>query len=138
MRSLRRRGRPQKDFQIFRGNEAGHLSISVKAEEVKKYILSTGDAQTQLASKTRTSRQLNLFKALAILDQGVSATGVIAVNTQNIKGFTADPNEKNSATDDGIDPAASAMSSFGKSLIDAMGSKAKRTKLGTQQGTEGF
>src|SRR5690242_11138843 len=36
MRSLRRRGRPQKDFQIFRGNEAGHLSIIVKAEEVKK------------------------------------------------------------------------------------------------------
>ncbi|HWU43623.1 MAG TPA: S8 family peptidase, partial [Bdellovibrio sp.] len=57
---------------------------SFKAEDVKKYILSTGDAQTQLASKTRTSRQLNLYKALTILDQGVAASGVSAVNSQNI------------------------------------------------------
>lgn len=111
-----------------------------KAEEVKKYILSTGDAQTQLASKTRTSRQLNLFKALAILDQGVSATGVVAVNTQNMERFTADPNEKNSRAEDGVDQTASQMSQFGRSLINAMGSSSnKKTKLGTQQGSgEGF
>ncbi|QDK37145.1 S8 family peptidase [Bdellovibrio sp. NC01] len=110
------------------------------AEEVKRYILSTGDAQTQLASKTRTSRQLNLFKALAILDQGVSATGVVAVNTQNMERFTADPNEKNSRAEDGVDQTASQMSQFGRSLINAMGSSTnKKTKLGTQQGTgEGF
>ncbi|MDG0817776.1 S8 family peptidase [Bdellovibrio svalbardensis] len=111
-----------------------------QAEEVKRYILSTGDAQTQLASKTKSSRQLNLFKALAILDQGVSATGVVAVNTQNIKRFTADPNDKNSklTAEDGVDQTASDMSHFGRSLIDAMGSKIKPSKVGTKQDGEGF
>jgi len=110
-----------------------------KAEDVKKYILSTGDAQTQLASKTRTSRQLNLYKALTILDQGVSSSGGVALNPQNLK-FTVDPNDDNSKTkiDDGIDPAAKEISHFGKSLIDAIGPKTRPTKLGTKQGQEGF
>ncbi|WP_415062993.1 S8 family peptidase [Bdellovibrio sp.] len=116
---------------------------SFKAEDVKKYILATGDAQTQLASKTRTSRQLNLYKSLTILDQGVSASGVIAVNTQNMKQFTADPNDKNSrataAAEEGVDPNAREMSHFGRSLIDAMGGNKNRpTKLGTKQEGEGF
>ncbi|KYG70091.1 S8 family peptidase [Bdellovibrio bacteriovorus] len=112
---------------------------SFKAEDVKKYILATGDAQSQLASKTRTSRQLNLYKALTILDQGVSATGVVAVNTQNMKLFTADPNEKrNRDLENGIDPTAKEMSQFGRSLIDAIGPKSRPSKLGTKQGSEGF
>ncbi|WP_295900261.1 S8 family peptidase [uncultured Bdellovibrio sp.] len=114
---------------------------SFKAEDVKKYILATGDAQTQLASKTRTSRQLNLYKALTILDQGVSSSGGVALNPQNLK-FTVDPNDTNTkdAIDDGIDPTAKEMTHFGKSLIDAIGtgSKVRPTKLGTKQGTEGF
>lgn len=110
-----------------------------KAVDVKKYILSTGDAQTQLAAKTKTSRQLNLYKALTILDQGVSASGGVALNPQNIK-FTADPNEKNSTNsgEDGVDATAKEMSHFGKSLIDAMGTKTRPAKLGTKQGNEGF
>lgn len=114
---------------------------SFNAEDVKKYILATGDAQTQLASKTRTSRQLNLYKALTILDQGVSATGVIAVNTQGMRNFTSDPNEKNSratAAEDGVDPTAKEMSHFGKSLIDAMGAKPRPAKLGTKQDSDNF
>ncbi|MGZ3769892.1 MAG: S8 family peptidase [Bdellovibrio sp.] len=113
---------------------------SFKAEDIKKYILSTGDAQTQLASKTRTSRQLNLYKALTILDQGVSASGVIAVNTQNMKLFTADPNEKiGRKPQAGLDKTAVEMSQFGHSLINAIGNKTKPTKLGIKQdGGEGF
>ncbi|KYG62835.1 serine protease/subtilase [Bdellovibrio bacteriovorus] len=112
---------------------------SFRAEDVKKYILATGDAQSQLASKTRTSRQLNLYKALTILDQGVSATGVVAVNTQNMKLFTADPNEKrNRDLENGIDPTTKEMSQFGRSLIDAIGPKSRPSKLGTKQGSEGF
>lgn len=108
-----------------------------KAVEVKKYILSTGDAQTQLAAKTKTSRQLNLYKALTILDQGVSASGGVALNPQNIK-FTADPNDTNSKgiDSDGVDVQAKQMSNFGKSLIDAMGTKPRPTKLGTKQGSD--
>ena len=109
---------------------------SFKAEDVKKYILSTGDAQTQLASKTRTSRQLNLYKALTILDQGVAASGVSAVNSQNIERFTADPNDKKSRSkDDGME-AATEISHFGRSLIDAIGGKPKPSKLGSKQNND--
>ncbi len=97
------------------------------AEDVKKYILSTGDAQTQLFAKTRTSRQLNLYKALTILDQGVAATGVIAPNSANIPTFTADPNDHSVG-----DRSATDISVFGHRLIDAMG-KVKPDKIGTKQ-----
>ncbi|MEN0059132.1 MAG: S8 family peptidase [Bdellovibrio sp.] len=113
---------------------------SYKAEDVKKYILATGDAQTQLASKTRTSRQLNLYKALTILDQDVLVSGAgVPVNTN--ESFTVDPNEKRGKSSDmGLDPATREMSQFGKALIDAVGPAKKRpTKLGTQQSPgEGF
>ncbi|MFN7904806.1 MAG: S8 family peptidase [Pseudobdellovibrionaceae bacterium] len=51
-----------------------------KANDVKKYILNTGDNIPDLALKTKTSRKLNLFKALTVLDQGVTATGVTVAN----------------------------------------------------------
>lgn len=107
---------------------------SFTAREVKKYILATGDAQAQLASKTSTSRQLNLYKALTILDQDVSASGVKAVNTQNIKLFTVDPNDRRGRgrSEEGMDVNASEMSHFGRSLIDAMGSRIKNEKLGNR------
>ncbi len=47
-----------------------------QAEQVKKYILSTGDAMTSLAGKTATSRKLNLFKALTILDADIAVSGL--------------------------------------------------------------
>ena len=101
-------------------------------EDVKKYILSTGDAQTQLAAKTRTSRQLNLYKALTILDQGVSASGVITVNVDSMKKLGSDPNEAPAGR------AANEVSAFGRSLIDAMG-KSSKTRVGTKGGSgEGF
>ena len=46
-----------------------------KAEDVKKYILATGDSSTSLAAKTKTSRQLNLFKSLTILGSETSFSG---------------------------------------------------------------
>lgn len=96
------------------------------ADDVKKYIINTGDAFSQLLNKTKTARKLNLFKALTVLDQGVSASGVVAANTSNMKPlFSSDPNfkkEQNNAAD---------VSQFGRSLIDAMG-KVKVEKLGTK------
>lgn len=97
------------------------------AQDVKKYILATGDANADLAAKTRTSRQLNLYKALTILDQGVSATGVKTVNVDSMQKLGADPNENLAGR------AASDVSVFGKSLIDAIGkSKPAPTKMGTK------
>jgi thermitase len=87
-----------------------------EAEEVKKYILATGDQNLSLMQKTKTSRQLNLFKSLAMLDDGVSASGVTAVNTANMKtGFGTDPN-----VDSGMD-ATTQVSRFGKSLLETLG-----------------
>jgi thermitase len=45
-----------------------HKKLYFQAEEIKKYILATGESSSSLSSKTRTSRQLNLFKALTILE----------------------------------------------------------------------
>lgn len=50
------------------------------ADEIKKYILSTGDALPQLLSKTRTSKQLNLYKMLTIMDSNLSVSGVKTVH----------------------------------------------------------
>lgn len=82
-----------------------------QAEDVKKYILATGDSESSLVAKCRTSKQLNLFKALTILDSGVGVSGVIAANGADMEKFTVD----SQATSTGHD--ARAISSFGKSLI---------------------
>lgn len=94
-----------------------------QAEDVKKYILSTGDAYEQLLDKTKTARKLNLYKALTVLDQGVGATGVIAVNTINMKnGFSSeeskDPNAAGSSPDE--------VHAFGKSLMNALSKPKER------------
>jgi len=54
------------------------------AIKVAKYIKNTGDVVEGLKSKTRYNRKLNSYRALSILDQGVSATGVVADNVQNL------------------------------------------------------
>ena len=54
------------------------------AAKVAKYIKNTGDVIDSLKGKTRYKRKLNSYRALSILDQGVSATGVVAENIQNL------------------------------------------------------
>lgn len=56
--------------------------------DTKKYLLQTGDQKTNLAEKTRTSRQLNLFKALTVLDSDLTLGGAIAGNSPKSR-FTA-------------------------------------------------
>jgi subtilisin family serine protease len=108
-----------------------------KAEDVKKYILATGDAQSQLVSKTRTARQLNLYKALTILDSGVSASGLTATNTNDIKIYSDPSEKKNRPSSEGSDPATTAISSFGHSLIDAINAESKKpARLGTKQDSD--
>ena len=97
-----------------------------KAVDIKKYILSTGDAQASLAAKTRTSRQLNLYKALTILDQGLGLSGVAAANMgkSSNEDFSVDPNvgkRKDSTSE---------MATFGKALIKSMD---KMGRIGEKQ-----
>lgn len=78
-------------------------------EAVKKYILATGDSEASLIAKTRTSRKLNLYKSLTMLDSGVGVSGIVAVNAVNMKQFAADPNVAYDSNRQ--------IATFGKSLI---------------------
>lgn len=83
-----------------------------KYGDVKKYILSTGDALASLADKTRTSRKLNLYKALTILDEDLTASGVRSANSGNIRVLS----EKQADTSSSINATAQ----FGHSLMEAL------------------
>lgn len=90
-----------------------------KAPEIKKYILATGDATTSLQAKTRTSRRLNLYKSLTILDDNVGANGVVVVNGQNLDNqFVNDPTLRKKTN-------TQSMSQFSKGLMDAVGKENK-------------
>ncbi len=92
----------------------------ISAEDVKKYILATGDSQTSLLAKCRTSKQLNLYKALTVLDSGVGVSGVIAANATDMRNFTIDPQASLQGTRaPGSDTRG--ISSFGKALMQNLG-----------------
>lgn len=93
-----------------------------KFDDIKKYILSTGDPSTTLAEKTRTSRSLNLFKALTILDQGMSANGIIAATPVDEVFSTTKSDTKSLSAD-------STKSPFGQSLLEAV-QKSNSKRLG--------
>ena len=79
--------------------------------DVKKHILSTGDAVESLAMKTRTSRQLNLYKALTVLDADVTPSGMVASRAPSTV-FSVDPSVL-------LDPT-SRLNLFGTSLIESV------------------
>lgn len=65
-----------------------HKNQYFKASEIKKYILATGDSSSSLMAKTKTSRQLNLFKALTILGSETGFAGSAKPNVRD--SFTSD------------------------------------------------
>lgn len=81
-----------------------------KFEDVKKYVLTTGSAEPSLIAKTKTSKILNLYRAVTMLDGDVGASGVIAANAVNVRKFASDPNLAMDNT--------RKISSFGKSLME--------------------
>ncbi len=116
-----------------------HKNQYFNAVEVKKYILATGDTSTSLIAKTKTSRQLNLFKALTILGSETGFSGSAKSNVQD--SFPSDskfrdPNSK------GVDPNLKNMgdvAQFGrqfKQFINKRPEKKNNTKLGDDQKSE--
>ncbi len=83
-----------------------------KHNDVKKYILASGDALSSLAEKTKTSRKLNLYKALTILDEDLTASGVRAVNDSQVKMMSSEQAESRSSIQ--------STAKFGKSLLEAL------------------
>ncbi|MEK6774567.1 MAG: S8 family peptidase [Bdellovibrionota bacterium] len=102
-----------------------------KFQDVKKHILATGDVFSGLAAKTRSSRKLNLYKCLTILDEGVAASGIMA-NTNTEQKF----NSANAQFGLGGKGASSNLSPFGKDLLEAV-KKPKNDKLGAKP-ADGF
>jgi thermitase len=90
-------------------------------EDIKKYILATGDSQASLLAKCRTSKQLNLFKALTVLDS-VTASGLTTDDRSPSfgVGIAGDLNSVGSAE-------RAISSSFGKALIQALETKSLKT-----------
>lgn len=96
-----------------------------KYSDVKKYILSTGDVLLSLADKTKTSRKLNLYKALTILDEDLTASGVRAVNDSKVKMLSSRQQESVSSIQ--------STAQFGKNLIDAIEKEQnKKERLGSK------
>ena len=52
-------------------------------EQVKRYIIATGDVEEKLMNKTQTYRKLNLYKAVVKEDQGVAAFGGATGSSQD-------------------------------------------------------
>jgi subtilisin family serine protease len=86
------------------------------AKAVRKYILRTGDRLDWLKQKTRTSRKLNVYRALTMLDQGVGATGVVAENTGH-----SDANVF--ASPSGGGKKSQSLKGLGRSLSEALSKK---------------
>ncbi len=86
-------------------------------EDVKKYILSTGDANSSLIAKTKSYRQLNLYKALTILDSNITLSGVASSNEvrATTNGLINDPASLQGSTENGRQVA-----NFGKSLVQKL------------------
>lgn len=99
---------------------ARHPSFS--AEESKKYILATGDSQTSLVAKTRTARQLNLYKALTMIDSQLALNGVRLSNAPtSITASTSGFNSGNSVgTIEIAGDSNRAIAGFGKSLMQSL------------------
>jgi subtilisin family serine protease len=91
------------------------------AQRIIRHITETGDLEpVKLAGKTRFQKRLNAYRALAILDSGVSVSGAIPVNMNHIpKEQFALETRENAAEGAHLtvrDPAN--LSGFGKDLRD--------------------
>lgn len=97
-----------------------HKNQYFSAEEVKKYILATGDISTSLIAKTRTARQLNLFKSLTILSGDSSVSGASYVNSMQ---YANPENSEPKVTQEDRNVVR-----FGKSLLEAIGPASQQGK----------
>lgn len=107
------------------------------ADNIKKFILATGDSSQSLANKTRTARQLNLFKSLTILEKSTGIAGTKFVDNMDRRVFSSG----NAA---GVDPNAGSnrkqvdqIAGFGQDLLKVMGQKpAKKPKAPERLGSK--
>ena len=94
-----------------------------KADRIVKYLTQTGDDADELNGKTRYSKILNSYKALAIQDKDLSINGVRAENTLSMGAFSVDGAAQDAKSPDETQAAAAEheMTSFGRALQKAVG-----------------
>lgn len=96
-----------------------------EAADIKKYILNTGSSNSALIAKTRTSKVLNLFKALTMLDTRVAANGLISAN-ESFESFGANSEVGVGRSTSSLESRASlgSMAAFGAELQDRLSRQA--------------
>jgi subtilisin family serine protease len=102
-------------------------------ELVKRYIIATGDAESQLVSKTASYRKLNLYTAVVKQDQGVSANGTV---TNSRDKFPSQPQKNSFPSDIGNENASGQMQKFGSGLTGAL-QKQLEKQLRSAKGPDG-
>lgn len=102
-----------------------HKDQYFKAAEVKNYILATGDPSTSLLAKTKTSRQLNLFKSLTILGGETGLSGTARAQVQD--SFPSDSNRRSTSSDPNLE-SVSSVAHFGQELLHSIESQKERKR----------
>ncbi len=101
---------------------------SFKYSDLKKHVLATGDINPSLMQKTRTSRQLNLYKCLTVLDQNVAISGIVISDTSIESSAGSDPNNQP------LGSSVKEMNQFGRSLQKLL-KNAGKERLGNDPNT---
>jgi len=114
-----------------------HKNQYYQARDVKTYILATGDTSSSLIAKTKTSRQLNLFKSLTILGAETAVSGTARARVTD--NFNADLsqgslNEPNIGTDPNL-RSVSNVAQFGRELVENISNSEKKRKAPARLGT---
>ncbi len=109
-----------------------HKELYGSPAEIKKYILATGDSSASLMTKTKTSRQLNLYKALTILDAASKdfsgADSVLIGVYTNDKKIKTDPNLKSNQNKN-----LKEVANFGKDFMKILGANERRKKTAPEK-----
>ncbi len=96
-----------------------HKNQYFNAEDIKKYILATGDSSQSLIAKTKTSRQLNLYKSLTILSGEKAFSGADKSDVVQ-DSFYSDPKQNRKQAEDPNLKSTKSVAKFGKNLLEAM------------------
>lgn len=114
-----------------------HKNQYFSAAEVKNYILATGDTSSSLIAKTKTSRQLNLFKALTILGSETGLTGIAKPRVQD--SFMSDNKQRDTSGAMGDDPnlkSVNNVAQFGRQLLNNLPGEGRKKQQPTRVGSE--
>lgn len=99
------------------------------ASRIIRHVTETGDWEpVKLNGKTKNQKRLNAYRALAILDQGVTVTGAVPANAMNLKSseFSVSTRDISGEGNPAATAATDGLSGFGKDLRKLINEEAIR------------